>query len=144
MKALVIALTIFSTLLTGCDRQTLDGLRLQFNADLKSDYEDREREQGSEPTSQSQPTQPSEPAAQQEEKPQNQPVRQVKSESDPDEAPPFRPLEACSKGDIIAQTNKIFYKNNPQVKSIDSKNKKQMKNWEQIQAQVKQKCSTSE
>lgn len=152
MKALFIALTIFSTLLTGCDRQTLDGLRLGFQADFKSDYEDK----GNEPTSQTQPSQSSQPsqstqlsqssqpASQQEEKSQNQPVREVKSEPDPDQAPPFRPLEACSKGGIIAQANKIFYKKNPQVKSIDSKNKEQVNKWEQIHGQVEQKCSTSE
>lgn len=152
MKALIIALTIFSTLLTGCDRQTLDGLRLRFEADVQSDYEDPESEpnsqsqssQSSQPSESSESSESSEAASEQEERSPKQAVRQVKSGPDPDEAPPFNPLEACSKGGIIAQTNKIFYKNNPQVKSIDSKNKEQMKKWEQIQIQVQEDCSTSE
>lgn len=143
MKALVIALTIFSTLLTGCDRQTLDGLRLRFQADFKSDYEN------SQPSSQTQPSSnqagpKTEETPREEENWQKQPVREIKSESNPDEAPPFFPLEKCSKGDIVAQTNEIFYERHSQGKSIDSKDKKLMKEWQKIHAQVEQKCTVKE
>ena len=146
MKALIITLTIFSTFLSACDRQTLEGLRLRFQADIKSDY-DEEKETTTYPEKSNQT------ASQSEEKPEkwsDQPAPEVQSSgevqpasADPDRPLPFRPLKPCSESGIVAQTNEIFYQRHPQLKSINSKNKQQMKEWKSIQTEVEQKCASN-
>jgi hypothetical protein len=146
MKILLIAVTTISTLLVGCDRQTLQGLNLKFRAELNSNYDNSEAK--TQPQSESNSPVAENPVSSQDsatnrpsaETFPNQPVREIKAESDPDGPLPFKPLKDCSEAGITAQANKIFYASNPNLKSIDSKDEQQVKEWKAIYRQLEQKC----
>jgi hypothetical protein len=143
MKNVLLVLSACATLLIGCDRQTLEGLRLNFQAQVNSNYDQSQASQAdkSKQSTQAAPPQESHNLNPNPVAPDSQPASEVKSGADPDTAAPFNPLDSCSQGGIVAQTNEQFYKAHPQLKSIDSKDKQLVKEWKTIHAQVKEKCS---
>lgn len=142
MKALFVVLTLTATFLASCDRQTLDGLRLQIRADVQSDYEGQEGEKAPDarPSSRQPLGTSAAPEAPEVAERAVETPRKASSGSDPDGALPFNPLEDCSQGGIAAQTNAIFYQRHSGVKSIDSKDQQLVKEWKAIQAEVEKKC----
>lgn len=162
MKIFFLIVLSLSTLLGGCDRATLDGLNLKINADLKSDYDKKSEEvnknQSSDNAGENSEKTPAQMAenftkavkktieTKIEEKPtddkvtEDKPVAENNIKNDPDEPMPFKEIAECSKAGITAKTNEIFYANNSQVKSIDSKNEKQVKAWKKIYSQVEAEC----
>jgi hypothetical protein len=141
MKTLILVLTLFSTLLVSCDRQTLDGLRLNFQGEVKSDYQKKEdnNQQQSQTTPPQQQQQPN--TSQQADK-EVQPTQAVNSQANPDGGIPFSPLEKCSQGGMVAQTNQLFYQRYPELKSIDSKDQQLMKEWKKTHTEVQQQCNS--
>lgn len=150
MKIMIIAMVVISTFLGGCNRETLDGLNIKVKGELNSDYNDNKKE--NENSSKSTNTEnTASPENELEEKNQetpniikNQQVIEVKNNSNPDAPLPFYPIKDCSESGIVAETNKIFYAQNQNVKSIDSKNKEQMNKWKTIKNKVKNKCENQE
>lgn len=159
MKNIVVLLLIASSLLVGCDRDTLNGLNVKVQGELNTDYKDQEDEevksenQNNSSSSNSKVTE-NNPSSQPESKNvedktpeafENKPVKEVKNESnvDPDAPLAFLPQKDCSEAGIRKKTNKAFYSKNEQVKSIDSKNKEQVKEWKSIYNQMKEKCKTN-
>jgi hypothetical protein len=144
MKSLLLILSACATLLIGCDRQTLDGLRLNFQAQVKSNYDQSQPSQQNQSDTSKPSTQAAPPQESNEVNPvarDAQPSSAVQSSADPDAAAPFNPLDSCSTGGMVAQTNEQFYKQHPELKSIDSKDKQLVKAWKTIHAQVKEKCT---
>ncbi|WP_017296068.1 hypothetical protein [Geminocystis herdmanii] len=162
MKIFFLMVFGLSTLLVGCDRATLDGLNLKVNADIKSGYdkesEEANKDQSSETSIEMTDKTPSEMAesltkavqktietkkeTQSTEKvAENKPVSENNVKNDADEPMPFKEIAQCSKAGITAKTNEIFYADNSNVKSIDSKNEKQVKAWKKIYSQVEQECN---
>jgi len=158
-KIFAVLLLISSLMIVGCDRATLDGLNLKINTEVQSDYDDEDNEddnenenEGNESQSSQSPSENNataqveenqESASENQNSEASQPQSAQKNdtaENDPDAPMPFREIAECSKAGITAKTNEIFYADNPQVKSIDSKNQKQVKEWERIYAQVEQEC----
>lgn len=163
-KIFAVLLLISSLMMVGCDRATLDGLNLKINTEVQSDYDDETNEdennnqnenenneaQSSESPSENNATnataeveenQESASDTQTTETSETQSAQQNETaENDPDAPMPFKEIPECSKSGITAKTNEIFYADNPQVKSIDSKNQKQVKEWERIYAQVEKEC----
>jgi hypothetical protein len=159
MKPIFLALILVTSVLGGCDRETLQGLNIKFQGEVNTDYdsssdgEAQKSEVGgneSNPTTRDNSPSPSE-------KIKNQPVKEVKRESQLDSEPKsvseqptlqpdsdqpiaFKPMENCSPSGITAKTNEIYYSKNSQVKSIDSKNEKEMSEWKKIYAEVEAKC----
>lgn len=153
MKIIVLMLLAMSTLMIGCDRQTLDGLNLKINGEINSNYDkekttsaekvstevaEKEEKSSEEKTLESK----SEEESTQEvvENNQQKEVNQVR-ENDPDQPMAFKEIGECSKAGITAKTNEIFYADNTQVKSIDSKNEKQLKAWKKIYNEVEKNCN---
>ena len=140
MKNIAIIVLVLSSFITGCDRDTLQGLNLKINAEVKSDYENQTTPESNNNSS-------TEPQANQEarstssapETAQPQPTK-VSKEPDPDTPMAFKEVTDCSESGIRAKTNEIFYANNSQVKSIDSKNEKQVKEWKKIYQKVEASC----
>jgi hypothetical protein len=153
MKIILIAIVIVSSILGGCDRQTLDGLNLKFKGELNSDYKNSQTETKNSSESQSnteEKTSSKEEVANNETKNtsevvSNKEVKEVQetSNSNPDAPLPFKQVKECSDAGIIAETNKIFYAQNPNVKSINSKNEEQVKAWKLIKNEVKEKCENN-
>jgi hypothetical protein len=153
MKITLIWVAILSTFLTGCDREMLKGLNLKFQGELSSDYkqEDGENQESSQSNSSGTEINPSQAESSNEvenkapEVFRNQPVQEVKNESnyDPDAPLPFNVLKDCSQAGMTAQTNKIFYAQNSNLKSINSKNEQQVKQWKSIFNQIKSKCESN-
>lgn len=153
MKIILTAILLISSVLSGCDRQTLDGLNLKFKGELNSDYKNSQTETKN--SSESQSTVPEKTTSEQEkannethntsETVSNKEDKEVKetSNSDPDSPIPFKQVKECSDAGIIAETNKIFYAQNPNVKSINSKNEEQIKEWKLIKNEVKEKCESN-
>lgn len=157
MKIFFLMVLSLTTLLVGCDRATLDGLNLKVNADIKSGY-DKESEttnnkKSSDTSLEITDKTPSEMAesftkavqktieTKTEKVAENKPVAENNIKSDADEPMPFKEIAQCSKSGITAQTNEIFYADNSNVKSIDSKNEKQVKAWKKIYNQVEKDCN---
>lgn len=150
MKIIVSMLLIITTLIVGCDRETLDGLNLKINTEVNSDY-DQEKSTSSETNK----TKVSTEVVEKEEKPseseqestqevvENKEEKEVNkiTENDPDQPMAFKEISKCSKAGITAKTNEIFYADNSQVKSIDSKNEKQLKAWKKIYTEVEKNCN---
>jgi hypothetical protein len=153
MKIFVLMLLAISTLTVGCDRQTLDGLNLKINGEINSNYDkekttseekvstevaEKEEKSSEEKTLESKTEQESNQEVvgnnQQKE------VNQI-TENDPDQPMAFKEIGECSKAGITAKTNEIFYADNTQVKSIDSKNEKQVKAWKKIYNEVEKNCN---
>lgn len=162
MKIFFLIALSLSTLLVGCDRATLDGLNLKVNADIKSGYDKESEEANNNKSSESSiettdktPAQMAENFTKAVQKTietkiedksaekvvENKPVAQNNIESDADEPMAFKEIAECSKAGITAKTNEIFYADNSQVKSIDSKNEKQVKAWKKIYSQVEKQCN---
>lgn len=159
-KIFAVLLFISSFIMVGCDRATLDGLNLKINAEVQSDYDDEtnEKKNNNENKNENKETKSSESSSENNakaevEKPESTVVTQKEetsktpsaqenntAENDPDAPMPFKEIPECSKSGITAKTNEIFYADNPQVKSIDSKNQKQVKEWQRIYAQVEKEC----
>ena len=123
-----------TTLIAGCDRYALSGLNLKINAEVKSDYE----EKTTKITENYSP--------QVEEKKERETSRQTKiikvRETDGLDAPlAFKSIEECSEADIRGKTNKKIYAKNAQLKSIDSKNEEQIKQWEKIYQEIEESCN---
>ncbi|MGI0482090.1 hypothetical protein ACN4EE_15055 [Geminocystis sp. CENA526] len=158
MKIFVLVMLSLSTLLVGCDRDALDGLNLKINADIKSSYdkeaEEIKKDQSSEKTDKT----PSEMVENltktvqktietKKEEISNSEVANKKSvgssntENDPDAPIPFKEITECSKAGITAKTNEIFYADNSHLKSIDSKNEQQLKQWKKIYSEVEKNCN---
>jgi FtsZ-interacting cell division protein ZipA len=156
MKIIVSMLLIISTLIVGCDRETLDGLNLKINTEVNSDY-DKEKSTSAETNKTKVSTEvvekeetPSEEKASESEQESTQEVVENKeekevnkiTENDPDQPMSFKEISECSKAGITAKTNEIFYADNPQVKSIDSKNEKQLQAWKKIfYTEVEKNCN---
>lgn len=162
MKKFFLLTFSLSIFLVGCDRATLDGLNLKVNADIKSGYDKESEEannnkssEGSIEMTDKTPAEMAEnftKAVQKtietkiedkstEKVAENKPVAENNIKSDPDEPMAFKEIAECSKAGITAKTNEIFYADNSQVKSIDSKNEKQVKAWKKIYSQVEGECS---
>jgi hypothetical protein len=162
MKIFFLMVLSLSTFLLGCDRATLDGLNLKINADIESDY-DKESEttnndQSSETSAETTNNNPSDMAenvteeeektmeAKQEEQTtenlgENQNVAENNINNEADAPMPFKEIAQCSKAGITAKTNEIFYADNSNVKSIDSKDEKQVKAWKKIYSEVEKDCN---
>ncbi|BAQ60588.1 hypothetical protein GM3708_994 [Geminocystis sp. NIES-3708] len=146
-------LLIISTLIVGCDRQTLDGLNLKINAEVNSEY-DKDKNL-SEEENQTQVTEKEEISSEEKtstsesdkelttEIVNNKQEKEEEkiTENDPDQPMAFKEINECSKAGITSKTNEIFYADNPQVKSIDSKNEKQVKAWKKIYNEVEKNCN---
>lgn len=156
MKIFFLMVLSLTTLLVGCDRATLDGLNLKVNADIKSGYDkksettsnDKSSETASETTDKTasemteNPTKTVQKTMETKEEAQStENVAENNVKSDADEPMPFKEITECSKAGITAQTNEIFYANNSNVKSIDSKNEKQVKAWKKIYSEVEKDCN---
>lgn len=150
MKIIVLMLLIISTLIVGCDRETLDGLNLKINTEVNSDY-DKEKNTSAE-TNKTEVVEKEETASEEkaseseqestQEVVENKEEKEVKiTENDPDQPMAFKEISECSKAGITAKTNEIFYADNPQVKSVDSKNDKQLKAWKKIYNEVEKNCN---
>lgn len=162
MKIFFLLVVFVSSLTTSCDRNTLQGLNVKLNAEIKSDYENKENSAQTEYNTEVKPSNPQAPVnnnSNTESLPdslKNQAVQQVnnikeniteniktQTEPDPDEPIAFKPIAECSKSGITAKTNEVFYGNNPQVKSIDSKDEKQIKAWKEIYAKIEASCQSN-
>lgn len=150
MRIALLLVILVSSLMTGCDRNTLQGLNLKFNGEIKSDYEENSdsNQNQTKYNTEIKPEQSQEPANNQSEPEivpdtlKNKPIQQVNNtkDSDPDAPMAFKPISDCTKSGITAKTNEIFYSNNSQVKSIDSKDEKQLKAWQEIYNKVEASC----
>jgi hypothetical protein len=150
MRIALLLVILVSSLITGCDRNTLQGLNLKFNGEIKSDYEQKNdsNQNQTKYNTEIKPEQSQEPANNQSEPEnipdtlKNKPIQQVNNtkDSDPDAPMVFKPISDCTKSGITAKTNEIFYSNNSQVKSIDSKDEKQLKAWQEIYNKVEASC----
>ena len=156
MKTIVLALLAISTLITSCDRDTLNGLKVKIDAEVKSEYD--EGSNSSETVTEkntSVETQTttkveteesnSNQVTAKEDKTETESVvsnstKKVSKESDPDAPMAFNKITDCSDAGIRAKTNEAFYAKNSQVKSIDSKNKEQVKAWKKIYKKFEAKC----
>lgn len=156
MKIFLLLVLSLSTFLVGCDRATLDGLNLKVNADIKSGYDkesettsnDKSSETASETTDKTasemteNPTKTVQKTIETKEETQSKEnVAENNVKNDADEPMPFKEITECSKAGITAKTNEIFYANNSNVKSIDSKNEKQVKAWKKIYSEVEKDCN---
>lgn len=137
--------------MTGCDRTTLEGLNLKINADIKSGYDNdnasKEKSAPENPGEGETETTPRMSEREKEDIPtnlQNKPIVEVNNTkvSDPDAPMAFEDIPQCSKSGITAKTNEIFYANNGQVKSIDSKNEAQVKQWKKIYGEIEKNCNS--
>jgi hypothetical protein len=142
MKIIIIAMVVISSFLVGCNRETLDGLNIKVKGELNSDYEDSKtgNQNSSKSTSPENENQLEEKNNETPNIIKNQPVIEVNNNSNPDAPLPFYPIKDCSESGIVAETNKIFYAQNKNTKSIDSKNAEEIKKWKSIKNQVKNKC----
>lgn len=166
MKILFLFLLIVSTFLGGCDRNALDGLNLKINTEVKSDYDDDKNNQDNndsqnETSDNNAHNNASESSSAVNDNKNNNATETTKKatmesaneptteknannvnglEPDADQPMPFKEITQCSKAGITAKTNEIFYAENANVKSIDSKNEQQMKAWKKIYAQVEKEC----
>ena len=142
MKNISLILLLLGTLTTGCDRDTLKGLNLKINAEVKSDYDGQaEVNQETQPTNNPTVVENNQPeSTTAETQAETKLVRKTVTD-DPDAPLDFKAIQDCSKAGIKAKTNEIYYAENSQVKSIDSKNEKQVKQWKKIYAQVSQSCN---
>lgn len=142
MKNIALILLILSSVIAGCDRDTLKGLNLKINAEVKSDYDNEVTTKGGNNVSTETKIEtkklPIEQASQSESKVKATPT---KGTNDPDTPMAFNEISDCSEAGIRAKTNEIFYSDNPQVKSIDSKNKEQVKKWKTIYKEVENTCN---
>ncbi len=165
MKKLVILLIITSTLLGGCNKELLDGLNLKFKGEFNSDYKEK-TEQENQNFSQSDrqtnnhtsdkiddeviPENSSEKVEEnQPELFRKKPVTEVNNSSnqdstnDPDAPMAFKQLKECTEAGITAKTNEEFYSQNPNLKSIDSKNPQQLKAWKSLYQEIQQECDNN-
>lgn len=141
MKNIILILVLFTTLITGCDRDTLNGLNLKINAEVKSDYE--EEKSSTQENNQTQVEAKKEtatPESEAETEPSKK-VIEVRETDNPDAPLAFKDIQECSEADIIAKTNEKFYGNNAQLKSVDSKNEEQVKQWKKIYQEVEKSCN---
>lgn len=138
MKKTILILSILSFALIGCDRDTLDGLNLKINADIRSDYE-KEQQTTDNPSNPSNNTSEN----------TNNPTSNTNSNpntttgtvvNDPDSAMPFNPIANCSPSDITRRANEEFYSSRGQVKSIDSKNQEEVNAWKEIHNRIEAQC----
>ncbi|BAQ64764.1 hypothetical protein [Geminocystis sp. NIES-3709] len=160
MKIIFLVLFAMSGLLVGCDREALQGLNLKINTEVKSDYdkEDTEIEEveevkdniGESSTETDNNISSEVDPNPLESKTENNPSQSISEnntevtngiEKDPDEPMPFKEISNCSKSGITAKTNEIFYADNSHLKSIDSKDEKQMKIWKKIYSEVEKECN---
>ncbi len=144
MKNIALILLVFSTLITSCDRDTLKGLNLKINAEVKSDYDETANPEKEKISIEEQNTietkkSPEVEANNIESKPTT--VKKVRQVADPDAPIAFKEIKDCSEAAIRAKTNEKFYGDNSQLKSIDSKNKKQVKEWEKIYQEMEKACN---
>lgn len=132
MKKTILILSILSFALVGCDRTTLDGLKLRINADIKSDYEQEEET----------PENPANPSNNNSQINNNSTPNNTTSNvvNDPDRGIPFNPIADCSPSDITRRTNEEFYSSRGQVKSIDSKNQEEVNAWKAIHNKIEAQC----
>lgn len=150
MKIIVLMSLIISTLIVGCDKQTLDGLNLKINAEVNSKYDQDKNSSAEENQAQVEKTS-SETKASTSESNQESNTKivdnsQAKEEekitqNEADQPMAFKEISECSKSGITSKTNELFYADNPQVKSIDSKNEKQIKAWKKIYNEVEKSCN---
>ena len=154
MKTIVLALLAVSTLITSCDRDTLNGLKVKIDAEVKSEYD--EGSNSSETVTEKNTSVETQTTTkiETEESNSNQvtakedktesvvsnSTKKVSKESDPDAPMAFNKITDCSDAGIRAKTNEAFYAKNSQVKSIDSKNKEQVKAWKKIYKEFESKC----
>ncbi|MBL1210283.1 hypothetical protein [Geminocystis sp. GBBB08] len=155
MKIIIWMLLIISTFMVGCDanstqsvRQTLEGLNLKINAEIKSDYDKEKKASEEIKKAEEESTSTSTEKAEVKSDNESQVVDQKASEkvedrteNDEDKPMAFKEITECSKAGITAKTNEIFYAENSQVKSIDSKNEKQLKAWKKIYGEVEKDCN---
>ncbi|NCO78318.1 MAG: hypothetical protein GW795_04060 [Cyanobacteria bacterium] len=157
MKIIVSMLLIISTFVVGCDREALDGLNLKINAEVNSNYDkDKDKDKNSSPektnTEASITKQENQSIDKSEVKSNNESSSAISDnqssqkvdnviENDVDKPMEFKEIKECSKAGITAKTNEIFYADNSQLKSIDSKNEKQLRQWKNIYAQVEKECN---
>lgn len=149
MKITLIVVAFLSTFLAGCDKEMLNGLNIKFQGEVSSDYQEGQQNNSDSPSNSTETENKSfseeksdsiEP-----QKPEvfrNKPVREVnnQSNSDPDAPLPFYALKDCSDAGITAKTNEVFYAKNPNVKSINSKNQQQLKEWKSLYQEIKAQC----
>ncbi|MGY6530977.1 MAG: hypothetical protein ACXITR_13720 [Cyanobacterium sp.] len=137
MKKSTLILSVLSFALVGCDRNTLDGLNLRINADIRSDYDKQEQtsenpsnpiNNSSENTNNSSPTTP------------NNNPSSGSVVNDADGGIPFKPIANCSPSDITKRANEEFYSSRGQVKSIDSKNQEEVSAWKEIHGRIEAEC----
>lgn len=158
MKIFVLLMLSLSTLLVGCDRDTLNGLNLKINADIKSSYdkevEEIKKDQSSEKTDNkasemvenfTKTVQKTIETTKEDkstpEVAKNKSTTISNTENDPDAPMAFKEITQCSKAGITAKTNEIFYADNSHLKSIDSKNEQQLKAWKKIYSEVEKECN---
>lgn len=154
MKITLIVFAFLATFLTGCDKEMLKGLNIKFQGEVNTDYENEENNPNLSPNQSNSNVPENTPSS--EEKNQNiepeknenfrnKPVREVNNQSnfDPDAPLPFYNLKDCSDAGITAKTNEIFYANNSNLKSIDSKNPQQVKEWKSIYNKINSKCNSN-
>ncbi len=153
MKIIASMLLIISTFIVGCDREALDGLNLKINAEVNSNY-DKDKNSSPEKTNTEASTtkQENQSIDKSEVKSNNESSSAISDnqssqkidnviENDVDKPMEFKEIKECSKAGITAKTNEIFYADNSQLKSIDSKNEKQLKQWKTIYTQVEKECN---
>ncbi|AFZ47962.1 hypothetical protein Cyast_2009 [Cyanobacterium stanieri PCC 7202] len=136
MKKTILILSILSFALVGCDRDTLDGLNLRINADIRSDY-DREEQTTDNPSNPSNNTSENSNNSTSNTNPNNTTSTVI---NDSDSAMPFNPIANCSPSDITRRTNEEFYGSRGQVKSIDSKNQEEVNAWKEIHNRIEAEC----
>ena len=127
------------SLITGCDRNTLSGLNLKINAEVKSDYE--EKQTSAQKHNSTQVEAKKEIKTPELKTEATKKIVEVRETNNPDAPLAFNEIRQCSEADIIAKTNEKFYAKNAQLKSVDSKNKEQVKQWKKIYQQVEKSCN---
>ena len=147
MKIITLVLLAISALITSCDRDTLSGLKVKVDAEVETGYDnDKDSTKTVVETKQSVTTEVSDNRTIEIEN-KTEPVAtkstsKITKEPDPDQPMAFNQITNCSTAGIRAKTNEIFYSENSQVKSIDSKNKEQVKAWKKIYQKIEAQCES--
>jgi len=134
MKITIVIISLLSLTLVGCDKETLDGLNININADIKSDYNKEEVTTDNQSNPDSTENVVGTPSN------QISNNNSTANNSDPDAPLPFRPISDCSPSGITMKTNETFYAGRGQVKSIDSKNEQELKAWREMYAKFEAEC----
>ncbi len=143
MKITILILSFLSFALVGCDRETLEGLNIKINADINSDYKNNNEELKTDSQSASSTNNDNSetPSSDSTNDSSNSKIVTNNSVSDPDVPMPFRTIADCSPSGITMKTNETYYASRGQVKSINSKDVQELKEWKEMYGKFEAECN---